>query len=703
MKRIFAIAACAVAAAVFGAVVLSACGSSGPAPVSAHGAGAIVLVGGGASAGIGVDNTDLLAATPSGRVLNLTSSPAAESNASWSADGSHVVFVRHSTTGRENGAVALQVGIYVWSPGHGAPQRIASCSKYCYGAEFTWSPDDRQIAFVSPDDGGIEVMNADGSDAHLVCDAKRSACGGGLMWSPDGRKLVFSFQNSMPMGPVERLGAIWIANVDGSGVEKLTQPNCNSGTTAGSIPPGCAFDTSPVWSPDGRLIAFSRYSPGDHGSAPTGPCGPAGPIRRIQAGKRCEPARPGITTSLEVMRADGSHLRSIYDCRTGNWCNQELASAWAPDGKAIAYAPQVDRTLSSFRITTLAGKTTTIHTCDRSGCLAPESLTWSPNGKQLTFLAGGTPPQRDVWVIGRDGTEMHRVAVGVDWCCLAWVGHVSLSGAKAVPNVPTATHLHLSGTIAYDHLSPDLVYSVNLLSLGTGRTHVLRMGAIQGLDPSWSPDGREIAFGGYDPNTNINVAGRNGKNVRVLTRFHRGATQPVWSPDGRTIAFEADGGIGLVPAAGGRPRTLVPNGTYPSWSPSGNRLVFERHLGPRSEALFTIRRDGTGLQRLTNLPEFQRSPVWSPDGQEIAFEWSTPSGSALYLIRPDGTHLRRVTSAALIAGRPAWSPDSRYLVVISARGLVTSTQLRVIDVKSGGISTLATVPGYAANPSWSSR
>lgn len=404
------------------------------------------------------------------------------------------------------------------------------------------------------------------------------------------------------------------------------------------------------------------------------------------------------------MRADGTHLRSIYDC-SERYCDQFLPSAWAPDGKAIAYAPVVNgATPSSFRITTLAGTTTTIRTCAGSSCLPPSELTWSPRGKQLAFFVRGPAQRNSVWVIDRDGTGMHQVADNVE-CCLAWVGNVSLSGAKAIPKVSAAGNLHLSGTIAYDDPAGGPDSKIRLLSLGNTGGHEPRVVLSEALEPAWSPDGRELAFGGLSAgtNTNIYVADRDGKNLRVLTRFHGGATQPAWSPDGHTIAFLNDAGIELISAEGGHVRNVTSNGSYPSWSPSGNRLVFERHLGPRSEALFTIRRDGTGLQRLTNLPEFQRSPVWSPDGKEIAFEWLTPAGDGLYLIRPDGTHLRRVTSATLIAGRPAWSPDSRYLVVISARGLVTSTQLRVIDVKSGGISTLATVPGYAANPSWSSR
>jgi TolB protein len=673
----------AVAAAVLAAVVLSACGSSGHAPVVAphakvHEPGAIVFVAGGPSHGFGVDNTDLLAATPGGHVHDLTSSPAAESDATWSADGSHVIFVRQSTAGHANGTVTFQAGLYLWSPGHGAPRQVVSCSQFCPQRDFSWSPDDRHIAFVSRDNA-IEVMNANGGGVRKVCDDKR--CGQGLampLWSPDGSKLVFSNEGVNGfMGPVSLTSSVWIANADGSGVEKLTQPNCKPAYPQSH---GCALDGAPAWSPDGRLISFSRHS-----------------SQMVVA--PAATSRQPITTKVEVMHADGSHLHSIYNC-SGDACNQILPADWAPDGKAIAYLPNVVRD-PSFRLSTLAGKTTTIRTCTGSRCLVPDNLAWSPNGTQLAFFAGG-----GVWRIDRDGEAMHRVAVGAEWGSLAWVGHVSLSGAKAVPKIPPAAHLHLSGTIAYDDESGALDSSLDLLSLSTARTHALRLASTQqSVEPAWSPDGREIAFGGVGPraNTNVYVADRSGNHVRVLTRFRGGATQPAWSPDGRTIAFEEDG-IRLVSAAGGHIRSLTSDGTYPSWSPSGSELVFERHLGSgNSEALFTIRPDGSGVRRLTNLPGEQRSPVWSPNGKEIAFEWWTPAGTGLYLIRPDGTHLRRVTTVALLQGRPAWSPNSRYLAVLSADGGATSTRVLVIDVASGRVSTVATVPGYAANPSWSSR
>src|SRR5262249_44402961 len=148
MKRLTAVAAFAVAS-----VILSACGSSGPAisapRIEVHGPGSIVFVAGAQTVGFGVGNTELVATTPRGGVRDLTSSATSEYDASWSPDGSRVLFFRRPATRQGTGAADVQPGIYVWTPGHGTPQRIAPCSYYCRRYNFVWSPDNRQIAFLN--------------------------------------------------------------------------------------------------------------------------------------------------------------------------------------------------------------------------------------------------------------------------------------------------------------------------------------------------------------------------------------------------------------------------------------------------------------------------------------------------------------------------------------------------------------------------
>lgn len=88
-------------------------------------------------------------------------------------------------------------------------------------------------------------------------------------------------------------------------------------------------------------------------------------------------------------------------------------------------------------------------------------------------------------------------------------------------------------------------------------------------DPSWSPDGKEIAFSSNrDGSYELYVINRDGSNPRQLTHgFLIGAHHPSWSPDGRQIAFSTgqEGEICIMDANGANVRVLTKVGWYPAF------------------------------------------------------------------------------------------------------------------------------------------
>ena len=145
---------------------------------------------------------------------------------------------------------------------------------------------------------------------------------------------------------------------------------------------------------------------------------------------------------------------------------------------------------------------------------------------------------------------------------------------------------------------------------GGSAVHFAIPSALRVREPAWSPDGKRIALacsaGGND--YDICVINRDRTGLVRLVQRPSIDTRPAWSPDGNTIAFtvapapEAEGQIAVVPAAGGD-ITFITQGNDPSWSRDGTRLIFSR-----TDGLFTVNLDGTGLTRLTTGKH--RAPAW---------------------------------------------------------------------------------------------
>lgn len=111
--------------------------------------------------------------------------------------------------------------------------------------------------------------------------------------------------------------------------------------------------------------------------------------------------------------------------------------------------------------------------------------------------------------------------------------------------------------------------------------------------------------------------------------------------------------------------------TAPSWSPDGRRLVFWSHLAGTSR-LTVVDVDGRNRRELPvatqpDGPHRVFPPAWSPDGRWVLFESNrdAPPAAAqtdLYVVRPDGGDLRRLTSDAVLTAAPSWSRDGRSIL-----------------------------------------
>jgi Tol biopolymer transport system component len=268
-----------------------------------------------------------------------------------------------------------------------------------------------------------------------------------------------------------------------------------------------------------------------------------------------------------------------------------------------------------------------------------------------------------------------------------------------------------------------------------------------GTRPSWSPDGTRIAFTRPSDlslaSWQLCIARSDGSDVRCATGPSGGDVLggnivggPSWSPDGKTIAFSAfihscpDGNCGqfggyytpllLLDASTMQVDSLpTPAGvTSASWSPDGRKIALAM-FGPMSSeggGLATVNADGTGFRIVAERfgSYIVNDVAWSPDGATFALRLTDENAcpwfcdSAIGVVNADGTQLRildkvRVTDQQYFWTRPEWSPDGRYLAYTITTGGscylhdLGCNDLAVVEVSSARVSRLLANGAY---PSW---
>jgi Ca2+-binding RTX toxin-like protein len=203
---------------------------------------------------------------------------------------------------------------------------------------------------------------------------------------------------------------------------------------------------------------------------------------------------------------------------------------------------------------------------------------------------------------------------------------------------------------------------------------------VEGSNPAVSPDGSRIA---YVNSKNIWMINANGTGNRQLTTDSKFNDHPAWSPDGTKIAFSAgsptafdEADIFVMNADGTNQTNLTPEETLPQCP---NQPGF-RHKGASED------------------------PGWSPDGQKIAFEGTTicPNGSGtdVWIMNADGSNKTVVNGDDGTADRqPVFSPDGNELAFTSDGDNSSSVQkLYKVSLSTFSLTKLTT--GEAFSPDW---
>ena len=225
--------------------------------------------------------------------------------------------------------------------------------------------------------------------------------------------------------------------------------------------------------------------------------------------------------------------------------------------------------------------------------------------------------------------------------------------------------------------------------------------------PSLSPDSQHMAFswnGGAGPYFNLYVKLVGTEKSIRLTEQKAIDFNPVWSPDGRYIAFcriaKGATGIYMISALGGVERRLrethwQEDDFYQvfwffgrlSWSPDGKLLAYSDHKddGESASSIFLQAVDSSELRRLTS-PQGSvgdYNPVFSPDGQMLAFNRGSQGVTSIYTTPVSGGQEQILISGDQFGWGLAWTSDSRDIVFARAGWLTDAGWLWKIS-RSGG-------------------
>ena len=469
-----------------------------------------------------------------------------------------------------------------------------------------WTPDGKYVTFVRVPVRGREESEryevirvpASGGPEQIIGETNTAAA-----WSPDGKTLAVSHHPAWEDGG----GIVLLSPETGQRIRLTT-------------PPPATRDNFPCFSPDGKLISFTR----DFG--------------------------PTETDLFIVPAAGGATKQITFDK------GRVFGTAWTSDGREIVYAGVRRQGRGMWRVAAAGGAPERVPINGQN----PVSPSISRQGNKLVWTEFSS--DSDIWLYQGPG----------------FAGRAKPGPFGAPVKLPSSS-IHEEHSPDFSPDGQKLVFvsgrtgGQELWVSDAGGNNAARLTTQGGPagSPRWSPDGKWIAFDSHiGGDGDIYVISSTGGPWRRLTYEKTAETQPAWSRDGQWIYFKSNRTgsyqIHKMPAAGGPAKQITFHGGFEGFeSPDGSIFYYTKARG--EYGIYAVPAEG-GEEKL--VPELSRAGYWR--------SWGVVKGGIYFIAKESAPRqtirffsfaTRRITPLVEVAGEALWwqpglalSPDGRRLL-----------------------------------------